>query len=420
MWWSRYAQSIAPCAVFGLFAIWSDSMVAQATAPRADSLVWRRYSPGVSSFARRLESLAPDLVKSADIKPGQVVTIHGGPEMVHAMAAFAIEVQKGGATPLMILESPRVVHSYFTDVPDKYLGQVSQKWQDFEADGINVEFHLPVFENFQQALADIPGERQGKVASAFSSGQAKLTERQNRNQSRRLNISLPPNHADVEQARLDSATYARMYDAGLRADYRRIAEQGRRIQQALQGARRVRLTTPEGTDLTFSVAGRPVIVDAGMASPDTRGLLAARTAQLPGGAIRLAPVETSVAGKIRAPKDQCDKPVKDEAIDVRGGMPENVRAASDEECVKATVQRAGRFGWVEIGLNPAFRVSDPNVNLTGSLLDLGAGIVSVNFGTNQELGGENKTASGGWVIPLPRATLEADGKMIVHDGKLAM
>jgi leucyl aminopeptidase (aminopeptidase T) len=407
-------------AIITLSMTWSDSVLAQTTVARRDSVGWRRESSGGTSFARRLESLAPDLVKSAAIKPGQVVTIHGGPEMVHAMEAFAIEVQKGGATPVMVLESPRVFHSYFTDVPDQYLGQVSQKWQDFQADGINVEFHLPVFENFQQALTDIPGERQGKVFSAFSSGQTKLTERRNRNQSRSLNINPPPTRADVEQARLDSAAYARMYDAGLGADYRRLGEQGHKIQQALQGARRVRLTTPEGTDLTFSVEGRPVIVDAGMASPETRGLLAARTAQLPGGAIRLAPVETSVAGKIRAPKDQCDKPVKDEAIDVRAGMPENVRAVGDEECVKATVKRAGRFGWVEIGLNPAFRVNDPNVNLTGSLLDLGAGVVTVNFGTNQELGGENKTASGGWLIPLPRATLEADGKMIVRDGKLAM
>jgi leucyl aminopeptidase (aminopeptidase T) len=382
--------------------------------------VGRNDGPASTSFVQRLEALAPDLVKSADIKPGQLVTIHGGPQMVPAMEAFAMEVHKSGATPLLILESPRVVHSYFTQVPDEYLGRTSQRWQDFQADGIDVEFHLPVFDNFQQAMSDVPGERQGKVFAAFSSAQTRLTERQNRNLSRRLNVSSPPTAIDAEQARLDSATYGRMYDEGLRSDYRRIAEQGRRIQQALQGARRVRITTPQGTDLSFSVGSRPVILDAGIASPGTRGILAARTAQLPGGAIRLAPIESSVAGKIRAPSDQCDKPVKDEAIDVRAGMPESVRAVSDEECVKAAVERAGRFGWVEIGLNPALRVSDPNVNLAGSLLDLGAGAVSVNFGTNQELGGDNKMSRGGWYIVLPRATVEADGKVIVRDGELAM
>jgi leucyl aminopeptidase (aminopeptidase T) len=420
MRYSKYAQVMVSFAIFAALPVWSDFVVAQETVGRRDSSAWRRDSSAGTPFARRLEALAPDLVKSADIKPGQVVTIHGGPPMVHAMEAFAIEVQKGGATPLMILESPKVVHSYFKDVPDKYLGRIPQSWQDFQAGGVDVEFNLPVFENFQAALADVPVDRQGKVIAAFTSGQAKLTERQNRNLLRRLNINAPPTPVDAEQARLDSATYARMYEGGLRSDYSRIAERGRRVQQALQGARRVRITTPEGTDLTFSVGSRPVILDAGIASTETRGLLAARTAQLPGGALRLAPVETSVAGKIRAPSDQCDKPVKDEAIDVRGGMPENVRAASDEECVKEAVQRAGRFGWVEIGLNPALRVSDPKVNLTSSLLDLGAGTVTVNFGTNQELGGENKTASGGWLIALPRANVEADGKIVVRNGELAM
>lgn len=417
---SHYPEVMSSLAIIGALTLSPGPVLAQdTTVTRSGASVSRNDRSGGTSFARRFEVLAPNLVKSAQIKPGQVVTIHGGPPMASAMEAFAIEVQKSGATPLMILESPRVVHSYFTDIPDKYLGLIPQRWQDFQADGIDVEFHLPVFENFQQTLADVPGERQGKVFAAFSSAQTKLTDRQNRNLSRRLNVSSPPTHVDAEQARLDSTTYARMYEAGLSSDYRQIAEQGRRVQQALQGARRVRITTPEGTDLSFSVGSRPVILDAGMAAPGTKGLLAARTAQLPGGAIRLAPIETSVAGKIRAPSDQCDKPVKDEAIDVRGGMPENVRAASDEECVKAAVQRAGRFGWIEIGLNPALRVKDPKVNLASALLDLGAGAVTVNFGTNQELGGDNKTSSGGWYIVLPRATVEADGKVIVRDGELA-
>jgi hypothetical protein len=211
-----------------------------------------------------------------------------------------------------------------------------------------------------------------------------------------------------------------MYFAALDADYARIAERGRRIQQALQGARKVRITTPHGTNLTFAVADRPVMLDAGMPAPGTAGLMAARSGQLPGGSVRLAPVETSVAGVIKAPHDQCNKPVTDEVIEVRAGMAEKVQAASDEACVKEAVGRAGRFGWVEIGLNPALRPSNPDANLASALLDLGAGAVTVNFGTNQELGGANTTSAGGWFIVLPRATVEADGKVAVRDGQLAM
>jgi leucyl aminopeptidase (aminopeptidase T) len=288
----------------------------------------------MATASKRLEALAPLLVKSAQIKPGQLVTIHGGPQMIAAMEALAIEVQKGGATPVMLLESPKVTRSYFSDVPDAHLGKTPRAWQDFQAAGIDLQFQLPVFENFLQTIADVPSERQAKVFAAFSAGQAQLTERQNRNRTRRMNISGPPTAVDAEQAGVDLESYSRMYYEGLGADYAKIAQQGRKIQQAVQGARRVRITTPEGTDLSFAVGNRPVILDAGMPPPGTQGLLAARTAQLPGGAIRVAPVETSVTGKIRAPRDHCDKPVKDEAIDVRAGMPENVRAASDEACVQ--------------------------------------------------------------------------------------
>ncbi len=370
--------------------------------------------------ARRFEALAPELVKSARIQPGQLVTIHGSPQMVGAMEALAIEVQNAGGSPVLLLDSPRVIHSYFAEAPDVYLGKTPKAWKDFQATGIDVEFSLPVFENLQQTFADVPPERQGKVLAAFTADQSDLTARQNRNRTRRLTFASPPGLTDAEQARIDAASYTRMYYAGLDADYARIAEQGRKIQKALQGARKVRITTPSGTDLTFAVGERAVNLDAGMPAPGTGGLLAARTGQLPGGSIRLAPVETSVTGVIKAPRDQCDQPVTDEVIEVRAGKPVNVSAASDEACVKEAVGRAGRFGWVQIGLNPALRVTDPDANLASTLLDLGAGAVTVNFGTNQELGGANTTSGGGWYIVLPMATVEADGKILVRDGALAM
>ncbi len=383
---------------------------------------WAQGSVGaqttVVAESRRFEMLAPKIVRSAQIRPGDVVAIRGGPHMVPAMEQFAIEVHKTGGIPLLLLESSKVFRSYFTEVPDQFLGGASRAWQDFQAEGIDVEFNLPVFENFLQTLADIPTERQGKVFSAFGATQAPLTERQNRNKMRRLSFAPPPTSTDVTQAGLDSSTYTRMYNEALNADYEAIARQGRAVQEALEGAGRVRITTPEGTDLTFTLRGRQAILDAGLVQRGTGGLLAARSGQLPGGSVRFAPVEGSVNGRIRAPKDNCDRPVKDERIDVRAGLPVNVRAASDEACVQEAVKRAGRFGWVQIGLNPALRVRKADVNLASPLLDSGAGVVTVNFGTNHELGGANKTSAGGWYIPLPRATVQADGKLIVRDGRL--
>ncbi len=373
--------------------------------------------PGSSETMRRLEELAPRIVQTfAPIKAGDLVAIYGGPHMVPAMEAIAREVQMAGGHPLLLLQSPRVTHSYFTEVPDQYLGRPSAAWRDFQVKSIDVEIDLPAFENFQQSFADVPAERQAKVREAGAQANADFAERQNRGKVRQLFIN-PPSRADAEFSHVDAALYDRITWDAIGADYEQIHAQGEALKRILERSHQVRVTSPEGTDLTFSVAGRPVIVDAGIVPQTASGLQAARTAQLPGGAVLVAPIESSVNGKIRAPNDQCEQPVKDEAIDVRNGMPENVHAGSDEACVQRAVKAAGRFGYFEIGLNPALRSPEPSS--AGALLPLGAGMITVDFGNNQGLGGANKGApQAGWFIPLPRATVEVDGRVIVKDGEL--
>jgi len=105
-------------------------------------------------------------------------------------------------------------------------------------------------------------------------------------------------------------------------------------------------------------------------------------------------------------------------VDVKNGMPENIRAASDEECLKRSFKDAGRFGNIVIGLNPA--VHYEHVPSYGPQLETAAGTVSIGFAPNKGLGGSNPPVAGGWTVPLLKATVEADGKVIVKDGKLAL
>jgi len=62
-------------------------------------------------------------------------------------------------------------------------------------------------------------------------------------------------------------------------------------------------------------------------------------------------------------------------VDVKNGMPENIRAASDEECLKRSFKDAGRFGNIVIGLNPA--VHYEHVPSYGPQLETAAGTVSI-------------------------------------------
>lgn len=76
----------------------------------------------------------------------------------------------------------------------------------------------------------------------------------------------------------------------LSADYQQIAALTRSLADWLRGASSVHITTPLGTDLALSVAGREWKVDTGM--PAGKGVYG----NLPAGEVYIAPIEESAEG----------------------------------------------------------------------------------------------------------------------------
>jgi leucyl aminopeptidase (aminopeptidase T) len=364
--------------------------------------------------ARRFRALAPRLVESAGIKHGDLVSISGGPAMIEEMEALGVEVQKAGGTPVLVLNSPRLTRSLYAEVPEKHLNQIPTELETFYAQHVDVEFNLPSGEDFA-TLRRVDPARRKLVDQALSRTDEATAAERNKGKTRSLFIAVP-NASDTASIQMDYGQYEAMSWSAIEADYKAMAAKGQQIKQVLEKAKKLRITSPEGTDFTVELGGRPVFVRAGVVPPGTKGNVAARSSSLPGGSVRFAPLETTANGKIHAAEDQCEKPVRDEVVDVRNGMPVNVRAASDEACVQRFLEEAGRFGNITIGLNPAVKFD--HVPSYGPQFESGAGIVQIGFASNQQLGGANPPAPGGWSVPLLRATVEADGKVIVKDGKL--
>ncbi len=365
--------------------------------------------------ARRFSAVAPRLVQSAAIKPSDLVIISGGPTMIPEMEALGAEVQKAGGTPLLIVDSPQLTRSFYSNFPEKYLSQLPESWDKFQAREVAVRFILPTGEDFA-SLRKVAPERRTLVDKALADAQATTVAERNQGKTRTLLIGIP-NPSDTASIQMEYGPYESMSWAAIEADYSAIAVKGEQIKQVLQGAKRLRITSPEGTDFTVDLSKRPVVVSAGSVPRGTQGTVAARTAAIPGGTVRFAPIESSANGKIRVAEDQCNQLIRNEAVDVVHGTPENIRAETDEQCLKDSFKNAGRFGSVVIGLNPAIHFT--HVPSYGPQLETAAGVVSINFGNNQELGGINPAVAGGWTVPLLRATVEADGKVLVQDGKLA-
>jgi aminopeptidase len=366
----------------------------------------------LAESVQRFNALAPKLVQSAGIKAGDLVTISGGLLMVREMEALGLAVQKAGGRPILLLDSPRLTQNLYAEVPQQYIDKQSTSYEKFAAQNVAVAFYLPNGEDFASLRRT---DRRAQVDQSLAKANATTTSARNAGITRNLFIGVPT-PSDTASIQMDYAAFSAMSWSAIEADYSAMAAKGQQIKKILEGAKQLHITSPEGTDLTLGLGKRPVIVSAGLVPAGTKGSEVARSASLPGGTVRFAPMETSVTGKIKAAEDQCDQPIRDESVEVQKGMAVAISAASDEECLKRSFKDAGRFGSVVIGLNPAIQFT--HVPSYGPQIETSAGMVSLSFGANQGLGGLNPAIGGGWTVPLLHATVVADGKVIVKDGKL--
>src|SRR5262245_7886198 len=118
--------------------------------------------PGRVSFT----ALAHRIVtSSAGVKPGEVVVIAGGKHTIAFMEAIAIEVQKAGGFPNMLLSSDSVTRSFYRDVPEEYLG-LRPEYFGAWVRAANVWIGLPNEESFSALIKGVPESRVAKAADA--------------------------------------------------------------------------------------------------------------------------------------------------------------------------------------------------------------------------------------------------------------
>jgi diguanylate cyclase (GGDEF)-like protein/PAS domain S-box-containing protein len=172
-----------------------------------------------------------------------------------------------------------------------------------------------------------------------------------------------------------------------------LASRAERLASLLEGARRVRLRTPSGTDLSFDVSGRPVQRDLGdRSAPGSLG-------RLPAAAVRLAPVEGSVEGEFVA--DRGPQTLRLRFSQGRVGTIPDPRL---EALVEPHGPEARLPGVVSLGLHPF-------ASVTGHPAEdaCAAGAVVLSLGGNLDAGGRID-------VPL-RLEFAARGVAVEVDGR---
>ena len=199
---------------------------------------------------------------------------------------------------------------------------------------------------------------------------------------------------------IDSIKSSFYQEVILHTDYQSVADH----QLAFENAAReqvIHVTTPAGTDLTFQIGNRPVTKQDGNASAARAQMgenLIDREIEIPCGAIRVAPIEESVQGKIAFPDAEWNGSlVEGLMVTIENGVIIEVEATSGQAAVEKEMKDAGvagkSFREFALGFNPLMPIQ-MNGESWIPYYGYGAGVVRLSLGDNTELGGK---VGGGYV-----------------------
>ena len=214
---------------------------------------------------------------------------------------------------------------------------------------------------------------------------------------------------------LPEYTEEMLISGGLEADFEAQKPLCEKMRDYLTGARKARLTTPSGTDITMSLEGRPGRALTGMARE--RGGYSSP----PNIEASIAPVEGTAQGIIVADGSissigLLSSPV---TVVVKDGLAKEITGGKEAEKLKEILESANdpkvyNIGELGIGLNP-------KAKLCGLMLeDEGAyGSVHIALGSNADFGGNTRAARHIDLI-ITKSTLLLDEKPVLKDGKVVI
>jgi hypothetical protein len=220
-----------------------------------------------------------------------------------------------------------------------------------------------------------------------------------------------------------SSAYDRVYLDALDIDYAALDRQMERV-IAIFKSGEVRVTTPAGTDLSFRVGDRPFTKQSGDASKErmkSARVRIDREIELPAGALRVAPVETTVNGVMVVPWARVGPTeVKNIRLEFKEGAVTGLSAETNEDALKQAVALGPglrKFREFALGMNP--KLLTPAGERWVAYYGYGAGVVRLGLGDNSELGGAARGLPVRWLF-FPDATVRVGNDVLVDKGRLVI
>jgi len=345
------------------------------------------------------------------VKEDEQVLVSAWNHTIDYANALALEVEKAGGTPLVTLDTDEMFWGHLTKVSEAHYGRPRRAFLSaLEQTDASVFLGGP---EDPSGFRKVPGIR---LAKSFESEKAVMDKFRDR---KIRSVDLPVGQMTSQRAKtygFNLARWRRITDNAMSVDHRKMSALGQKVAAKLGTASKVNVSAKNGTDLSFTITGRPVHVHDGIVDPAdvAKGTY---SESLPSGNVAVAAVEDSAQGTIAF-----DQPMALRGKLVRGlkwkfenGKLTSTEAKANLEAFTGFYSGAtgdkDRIGWFSIGINP-------RADFIGYFTDgLVLGAVSVGVGSNKDLGGNNDTTFA-HSQTLSKPTVEVDGTTILADGKL--
>lgn len=357
-----------------------------------------------------LDEVADKIVnKCMRVREDEVIQISGGVHNFELVENIAFYVKKQGAFPVIRARTDKL-DKMITDgvdieklekVPEHYL-----KWLEDIDGSIGLDHQKD-----PRLLSELPEEKVGARRKSRRPINTKFQEEK----IRWTGIGYPTEEK-AEMYGVDYEVFWNMFWKALNTDYDALKETGEKLRKKLADAEKVHIFSEKGTDLTFSIEDRRILVDDGIISEDDveRGDIGNN---LPCGEVYCAPREDSANGK--AFFDLAfHRGNKISGIDAEfdGGKLVNAEAEENEDLFHEVLENSqgakdviGEFG---IGTNPevnraiGYTITDEKI----------IGSIHIAIGENRMFGGENESTLH-WDLVMLEPSFEVDGELVMDKGE---
>lgn len=332
--------------------------------------------------------------------------------------SLVLEARILGARPMLVVEDEDTYWKSVEEAPAAHLGQVgTHEWAALKACDAHVYFWGPYDTIREESLPS-------SIRNRLMANDHEWFRLVQRSGIRSIRWDLGrTSEVWAKRYGVDLAKWRSELIEGSTVDPRSMRRDGRQLAERFRTGRSVRITHPNGTDLTLRLAGRRPRVDDGVLDSDD--VRAGNVVQVIPSGVTVVTVDERFAegsfvsegpGGVAFSSDAPHQiPLSGARWTFRDGKLTDYSFERGEAAFRRAFGTAGpgkdRPGLISVGLNP----STTSIPL---LFDQQLGVLSVTVGRNSEMGGHNRGSRFVAYSPIRGADLTVDGTPVLRSGEL--